>query len=329
MPPLPPFEVIQDKIVYLILPALLGSGLIPLVGIKWRALAKAALPVGILAGFAFPNVFEKRLDWWLDQSKQWLLFEHSWYSLFPATAMCLILGALTTFFAERFSGKAFIGWVALGLNVAALLFSGWWLAPGDLKWNQTLIPQPVIAGILGITMISIALLLTTVWQAALAGKAWMLLAFLWGLASVTVMIHAHSLVFTDLAIAMSCAVFGAGIVPAFLVKKSSEHCDLGGETQRSFHEKFFAIGASIGCWTGPAVFFPALTLGTATNTYSELPLLTFFAAGIMPLSLAIFLIPALWPKCPHRRLIYVTVVLALPGILAMILAVSNESIGVG
>ncbi len=329
MPPLPPFEVIRDQIVYLILPALLGGGLIPLVGIKWPALAKAALPVGILAGFAFPNLFEQRLDWWLDQSGQWLLFEHSWYSLFSATAMCLIVGALTTFIAERFSGRAFMGWVALGLNVAALLFAGWWLAPGDLTWNEMLIPRQVAAGILGITMISIALLLTTVWQAALAGKAWMLLAFLWGLASVTVMIHAHSLIFTELAIAMSCALFAAGIVPAFQMKKSSENCDLAGATHESFREKFSVLGSSIGCWTGPAVFYPALTLGAATNTYSELPLLTFFASGIMPLSLAIFLIPALWPKCPHRRLIYVTVVLALPGILAIILAVSNESIGVG
>ncbi|ADG69831.1 hypothetical protein Plim_4020 [Planctopirus limnophila DSM 3776] len=329
MPPLPPFEVIQDKIVYLILPALLGGFLIPLASIRWPRLARAALPVGILTGFALPNLFEQRLNWWLDQSGQWLLFEHSWYSLFPATALCLIVGALTTFFAERSSARAIMGRVALGLNVAAMVFAGWWLAPGDLKWNQTLIPQPVAAGILGITMIAIACLLTMVWQAAAGSKAWIWLAFLWGLASVTVMIHAHSLVFTDLAIAMSCGLFAAGIVPAFQVKKSSENCDLGGEAHGSFREKVFALGSSIGCWTGPAVFFPALTLGAATNTYSELPLLTFFAAGIMPLSLAIFLIPALWPKCPHRRLIYVTIVLALPGILAMILAVSNESIGVG
>lgn len=328
MPPLPPWEVIRDQLLYLIAPSLVGSLIVLVVVFCWRWTRPAAIPLAILTGLALSNIPEQRLDWWS--------LDPSWYSLFPATALCLIVGAVTMMVSDWLSkvmsspefSPSQRWWpvvVGLGVNSWAILAAGLWLAPADLKWGAATIPQPMAGGLLGGVMLSLAALLSIVWNVAAGRFAHLLLGLIWGGAVCVVLIHAHSLRFTELAIALSCALVGTGIGIYLMTRLVPGTCAL----PHSGSTSIFAGVKDLGNWSGPAVFFPALSLGAATNTYSDLPVATFALIGLAPAGLALFLIPLLWPHCSHRRMIWATLVLAIPGALAVAIAVSTESIGVG
>jgi hypothetical protein len=352
MPPLPPWEVIRDQLLYLMAPSLLGSLIVLVVVFRWRWTRPGAVPLAILAGLALSNIFEPRFDWWSR--------DPSWYSLFPATALCLIVGAVTMMVSALFahpvlahpvfahpvtpespvspaatgsipspgnrpSERWWMVVIEFGLNACAILAAGWWLAPVGLSWGQAAISQPVAGALLGGVMLTLAALLAIVWNAAAGRFAHLLLGVSWGSAVCVVLIHAHSLRFTELAIALSCALVGTGIGLYLMTRLVPGTCAL----PHSGSTSIFAGVKNLGNWSGPAVFFPALSLGAATNTVSDLPVATFALIGLAPAGLALFLIRLLWPQCSHRRMIWVTLVLAIPGAVAVAIAVSTESIGVG
>ena len=82
-------------------------------------------------------------------------------------------------------------------------------------------------------------------------------------------------------------------------------------------------------FAGPAVFFPALLLGGAVNTFSEVPAASFILVALAPCLLWSLSLPPM-RRWSGRNLAAVAIVLVLiPCVVAVVLAMRAESLDFG
>jgi hypothetical protein len=225
----------------------------------------------------------------------WWSLERGWPSLFPATLAAVGGGVVAALVASR------QGWRG-GLAVRLLTAAGcaFWLAPAGPSW-----------GPMGLTALMFAAASLN-WEALRhnAGRRfelWVLLALLvpWGAAAAAVLIHAHSARFCDLAVLETATLAGVGLVAAM---------------------RRLEVTAIL---AGPAICVPALMLGGAAGTYSEVHLASFILIAIDPCALWSLSLPV--ARRGSVRAIRTAAVLAMlvPCAVAVMLAMRAESLDFG
>jgi len=290
MESVPPWPVVQSMLLTVVLPGFaVGAGLLAGVCVATRS-DKLRLIGGALAlagGLALGNFTRGLLPWWS--------LERGWPSLFLATLVAIIGGVIGSLVSTKQGWRA--GQV---VRLIALAGCAFWLAPTGSPLTQlgffTLL---FAAGVLN-------------WEAfrcsavqSLGSGALLALAIPWGLAAATVLIHAHSARFCDMAALQTATLAGVGFVAAL---------------RRLDVSSLFA---------GPAIFFPALLLGGAANTYSEVPRAAFLLVALVPCTLWTLQLPPIrrW-SCPTLTAAALVLVLVPCGI-AVALAMRYESLDFG
>ena len=131
------------------------------------------------------------------------------------------------------------------------------------------------------------------------------LAIPWGMAAATVLIHAHSARFCDLAVLQTATLAGIGLIAAL---------------RRMDVTALFA---------GPAIFFPALMLGGAANTFSEVPAASFILVALAPCALWILCLPSMRRWSGRTRVAAAIVAVLVPCAVAVALAMRAETLDFG
>jgi hypothetical protein len=127
----------------------------------------------------------------------------------------------------------------------------------------------------------------------------------WGGACAGVLIFGHSARFSDLAILMTTALCSLGVITAYF--------------KFSVRELLLA----------PAVFFPALMLAGAANTYSNVPATTYALSGLAPVSLLVFLLPY-WKRYSAKTVItLIFLTISTVSLAALVLAACAEDLEYG
>jgi hypothetical protein len=139
----------------------------------------------------------------------------------------------------------------------------------------------------------------------LGRAAFLVLPALWGGAAATILIHAHSARFFDLAVLMSAALCGIGLI-AMIQKLETPPV-----------------------YAGSALFFPALMINGADSTFSEVPIASFVLAVLAPCALYALSLPPL-QRLPSRALPFAALIaILIPCGIAVALAVRAESLDFG
>ncbi len=242
----PPWPIVQSMILTVMLPGFaVGAGVLAAVCSVTRSETRRLIggALALAGGLALGNSARGLLPWW---SLEW-----GWPSLFPATLLAIgggVIAALTTAATGRRRGGA--------LRVSVLAGCAFWLAPAE---------SPL--GHLGVfALLFVASMLN--WEvfrrsgAQSLGRAALLgVVIPWGIAAATVLIHAHSARFCDLAILQTSTLCGIGVIAAMWRLDSAT------------------------LFVGSAIFFPALLLGGAVNTFSEVPTASFILVALAPCAL--------------------------------------------
>ncbi len=290
MPPLPPWPLVQSLLVSLLLPSFVAGGVL-MAGIgRVTPSARARM-----AGTALALAAGLAAGNFFRELLPWGSLEPGWSSLFPASLLTLGGGVFALLFSARAGGR----W-ELPIRVGTAALGAAWLTPGG----------PILMR-LG-TVLLLAAVTVLNWEALhrLGNKGvppspLLALVIPWGGAAAGVLIYAHSARFSDLAVLMTSSLCGVGAV-AILRK-----LDLMG-----------VCGA-------PALFFPALLLGGATNTFSEVPNASFALVALAPCALLLLRVPPLrhWSGSTHPAA--PVVALLVPCAVAIVLAMRAESLDFG
>lgn len=225
----------------------------------------------------------------------WWSFEPGWPSLFPATLTAMAGGVIASIASARRAPR----W-GLALRLITVAGCAWWLAPVSGPWSR----------LVGAVLILFGGALN--WEKFCRDESRrfepiVLLALIlpWGLAAAVVLIHSHSARFCDMAVLLISTVAGVGFVAR-------------------------ALKLSIAMvLTGPAVFIPALMLGGAANTFSEVPLASFILIALVPCALWCLRLPPLRRSSGRSFAIAAAIVVLLPCAAAVILALRAESLDFG
>ncbi len=128
---------------------------------------------------------------------------------------------------------------------------------------------------------------------------WLALVFL---AAAVVLIHAHSKRYMDTAGILAASLLGVGLA------------------------SFWRLGETGPVTGGAVVFLAGLMLSGQTQTFSQVPWISFVLVGLAPLALGVGFLPFLarWNSFP--RLLTQTLVLLAPLIAAVVLAIQNEQL---
>jgi hypothetical protein len=297
MDSLPPWSLIEEMLRMLVLPALAAAAVaLALVCAATRSvpLRLAGGGIALVAGLAVGNHFRELLKWWpVDEGCKlpWCL-ERGWAALLPVTVAAVaggLLAAIASLKVHRLAG--------LGIRLLTAAGCSWCLA-------DTLEPLSLER--------SFALLFAgtaLTWEALLfaAGRgpgriSLPALTIPWGAAAAAVLIYAHSARFFDLAVLMTATLCGVGLITALWKLEPAS------------------------LFAGPAVFFPALMLAGAANTYSEVPVRAFACVALAPCALWVLLWPRL-RRLPAPVLAAVAVLLVLiPCIAGVVMAAQVESL---
>ena len=140
---------------------------------------------------------------------------------------------------------------------------------------------------------------------SLGHGALLVLVIPWGLAAATVLIHAHSARFCDLAVLQTATLAGIGLIAAL------RRLDVA------------ALFAS------PAVFFPALMLGGTANTFSEVPAVSFILVALAPCALWTLRLPPMRRWSGRALAIAAIVAVLVPCAVAVALAMRAETLDFG
>lgn len=127
----------------------------------------------------------------------------------------------------------------------------------------------------------------------------------WGAAAAAVLIHAHSARFCDLAVLLTATLAGSGLMA---VRWKLDVAAL---------------------FAGPAIFFPALMLGGAANTFSEVPLASFILIALAPCALWSLRGPPMRHWSGRALAIAALVAVLVPCAVAVALAMRVESLDFG
>ena len=284
MPPLE-WPIVKSALLFLVLP---GFGIALCVLAIAVAIAKSdnqrsiAASIGFIAAMTVGNLLNGLVPFWE--------FETGWRSLFWA----MLVAALSESILNLAHPQAFRSRSSRIANFALAVAISLWLTSWDLMGSQ-----PWVCGILASVILLNWTTLNSLGQLKEGHLIPLIVAVVWGGSAVMVLILSHSALFGDLAVLMSCALAGVGVVAAIA------HLRL------------------TGIYAGPSVFVPGLMLAAATNTYSDVPMASFALVAVSPG----FLVLLRWKKAAtwfetHRM----TLVLfsLIPGIIAVGLALRAE-----
>jgi hypothetical protein len=320
MDSLPPWSVIEAMLWRVILPGFaVGAGV--LAGVGWMTRRPSVWgwggAAGVIGGLALGNALNGLIPWWS--------LERGWPSLFPATVLALVGGVVVWQFTPGKPGQASgIGSArsAAGRVLVAAVCAAWLTADGPpLGW---------VGGFFLLLIGSVAV------DAALRGPAvrafgrGALLVVLapWGGTAATVLIYAHSARFCDLAVLLTSTVMGLGAA-AMSLRSLRPGADTvrpaGGMEIPS--QSSVAVGEAIAL--GPSVFLPALMLGGAANTYSEVPLASFILAALAPVGLGLGRLMPASMRVGRRGMLVAAMLFLAPCVVALALALRAESLDFG
>ena len=287
MDSLPPWPVVQSMLLTVVLPGLaVGTGL--LAGVCAATRSETARMIGgalaLAGGLALGNFTRGLFRWWS--------LEVGWPSLFPATLAALGGGVVAAILSAR------LGWHwGLGLRLITAAGCAWWLTPANPPLSRLGFFILIFAG------------------GALDGDmfrrhkvqslepiALLALVIPWGLAAATVLIHAHSARFCDMAVLLTATFAGVALVAS--VRKLDV--------------------ATI--FAGPAIFLPALMLGGAANTFSEVPLASFILLALIPCLLWSLCLPPMRHWSGRTLVTAAAMAVLAPCTVAVILAMRAETL---
>ena len=315
MDSVPPWPVVQSMLLTVVLPGFaVGAGVLTVICAATRSetirLIGGAL--ALMGGLAAGNFTRGLLPWWS--------LEVGWPSLFPATLAAVSGGVVAALASARqgalpgapgmarpdaclapVPGEARRSAPSIGrfgfLTMAGCAF---WLAPAG--------SPPAHLGLFALLFSASALN----WEAfrrsgvqSLGRGALLALAIPWGLAAATVLIHAHSARFCDLAVLQTATLAGLGLIAAL---------------RRLDAAPLFA---------GPAVFFPALMLGGAANTFSEVPVASFILVALAPCALWSLKLPPIRQRSVRALAAAAVIAVLVPCAVAVILALRAEALDFG
>jgi hypothetical protein len=317
MPPLPPLDLVLEKLHHLVIPAAGSAALVMslflLLG-RWAAALGSAVAVivAFLAGnFTLAGVdFGETLSW--ENTYQLIPWKPGtnpevntpgWHWL-PRAAMILVVGGLGTrwagLLAQRFLSARTV-WVAYLLvwipRIVLILLLSAWPATGRAAEDW-----PGLQLNLAWTMLAIWIVLDGV---ARSGRGAEVATYLAGLllASGVLLLYAHTARFMELAVLIGSAMLGLAIAAG--VGKA----DTTG-----------AIPAAV-------VFLPGLLLGGRPSlAENHVPATCFWLITLAPLMLVPFLIPAMARKTGGWFSLLRLVLLSTPVLIALVLAAQHETL---
>lgn len=290
MESLPPWSVVQSMLLSVMLPGFaVGAGLLAAVCAATRSetgrMIGGALALG--GGLAAGNFTRGLLPWWS--------LETGWPSLFPATLAAIGGGVVATLLSSRRDCR----W-GLALRLITAAGCAWWLTPAGTASSRVGFFLLLFTG----SSLNREALRREASQ-SLGRAALPALLLPWGAAAATVLIHAHSARFCDLAVLLTATQAGISLT-VFLRKLD--------------------VAAH---FAGPAVFFPALMLGGAANTFSEVPVASFILVALAPCALWSLRLPPARRWSGRTRATAACVVIVIPCAVAVILAARAESLDFG
>ncbi len=175
--------------------------------------------------------------------------ETGWYSLFSVTLVAVLAEIVIDGALRQHSH---FRWALLARGVIAIV-SAIWLTPWGL-----LSTRPWVGSLLAAVILLNTTTLRVVGQSKQGHFVPMILAVAWGGSAATVLVLAHSARFADLAIVLSCALAGVGLLILLYRLRSTS------------------------LYSGPATYLPGLMLGGYLNTYSQIPAVSFGLMAIAP-----------------------------------------------
>ena len=286
---LPPWPLIEEILRTLVLPTFAAAaGVLVLISVLTRSerIRGLGAAVALIAGLVAGNHFHHLLDGWPTP------FLRGWRVLLPVISGVIAAAALLASLSPRAVG------FVLRLLVAAA--SSWLLL-------EALAPFTEIATF-GVLLLGVVLnweIGRMVFSGLSRRASLLVLAMLWGGATATLLIFAHSARFSDLAVLLTTSLCGVGLVTA-LWKLDP-----------------------IPLLAAPCVFFPCLLLAGAANTYSEIPTAAFACVAFAPSFLLLVFLPQV-QRLPLRTLTAVTVIaLLIPCALGVAMAARVESLDYG
>ena len=290
MDSLPPWTVVQSMLLTVVLPGFaVGAGL--LAGVCAVTRSESARMIGgalaLAGGLAVGNFTRGLLPWWS--------LELGWPSLFPATLAALGGGVVAAIVSAR------RGWRwGLALRLITAAGCAWWLTPASPPLSRLGFFILIFAG----GALDGEMFRRNKVQ-SLGPIALLVLVVPWGLAAATVLIHAHSARFCDMAVLLTATFAGVALVAA--VRKLD-------------------VAAML---AGPAVFIPALMLNGATNTFSDVPWASFILIALVPCLLSGLCFPPIRHRFGRALIAAAAVAVLVPCAVAVVLALRAETLDFG
>ncbi len=290
MESLPPWSEVQSMLLSVVLPGfVVGAGL--LAGV---CAATRSATVRLMGG-ALALAGGLALGNFTRGLLPWWSLETGWPSLFPATLVAISGGVFAALALSRCGSR----W-RMALRLITMAGCAWWLTP----------VSPVSSRIGVFVLLFAASALN--WEAfrytssrSLGPAALLALAIPWGGAAATVLIHAASARFFDMTVLLTATLAGIGLIAA--VRKLDVTA----------------------VFVGPAVFLPALMLGGAVNTFSEVPIASFILIGLAPCALWSLSLPPMRRWSGRALAVAAVVAVLVPCAVAVALAMRAESLDFG
>lgn len=284
---LPPWSVAQEILLSLILPAFAAAaGLLAVVCAATRS--QTIRMIGAAAALGAGLAAGNVRAGLLP----WWSAEQGWPALFPATLAAVIGGVIAALVSARRHWS-----LELALRLITAAGCSFWLTEAFPPLSGRRTAMLMFAGM----VLNWEGLLLTTSRCSRRGTL-PALAILWGGAAATVLIFAHSARFFDMAVLLTAVLCGIGLVAALWNLE---------------------LAALFGA---PAIFFPALMLAGAANTYSEVPLAAFALTAFAPCMLWILLVRPirLWQE--RALTVAAVVALLIPCAAAVVMAARTETL---
>lgn len=350
LPPLPPWNLVQPKLLWLALPALLVAAVVTLIfrlgrnGTRQTLGAAVGLAAGLVAGNVGAGVpwnpeiaRQPLLDWWSSSG---------WSALFPAALAGLAGGALAAVSQSRSPLLALVLRLATIAGCCSWLVSGEdrvlraWLTAGGIPEGR--LPTDDSGGLYWQTWLVLFLIILIDWEAL--RRVWLAprstgalleplsasecggaagLALLWSLPASTVIILSHSARLADVALLWTAALLGLGL-----------GIFVAGIGQRLLSKRGSSLSVTNSipepAWlAGPAISLPALLLVAGQNSYSQVPVGAYLLAALAPWGIWLLAIPALKRLPPLPRSFMTALLLALPTLAAIAWTLRYETFDFG
>ena len=216
--------------------------------------------------------------------------ETGWYALFSSACVAVIGGIVHAGFSRRPQP-----WIApSSVLIAVVGICAAWLT----EWPQ-LKSQPWVATLLAIMMLLNGLGLNRAGQSKLGAWVPLIVGTVWCGSATILLVLAHSARFADLAILPSCALVAIGLIT------------LKSRPQLT------------GLYIGPVVYILGLILGAFSNTYSDIPWISFALIAVAP-ALCLILYSMKCQAWFEARPFALAILLLLPCVVALGLAMRAE-----